>query len=396
MRNKTIKVLQVLSNFGIGGAETWLISLLRHFKDHAAALGCEVKTDVFLTHGFLDRLDDEAEALGARLIYARYSRKTLPSFIATWRKTLTEVRYDAIHDHQEFTAGWHFLFGAGQLPPVRIAHLHNPMSHQASYGFSPARRAAIRIGNRLIAGHATHLLSTSRQLITEQGFDDLRAARHLKKMAVYCGFDPQRFLLPSAGARAQLRSEFALNPQAKVMLFVGRLDSDMDESRNQKNPTFCLEVARECARRDPDFVCLLAGGGEAMCTRLQERVRSWGLAERILLIGPRPDVPVLMAGADLLLFPSLAEGLGMVAVEAQAAGLPVIASDAVPSECRVIDGIVDLLPLAAGAEYWADKVMDKMQQAKPDARAANRAVVASPFSIDNSAKKLLGIYRGEI
>ncbi len=392
----SIRVLQVLSNFGIGGAETWLISLLRHFKHQTAALGCEVKIDVFLTHGFRDRLDDEAETLGANLIYARYSRKTLPAFISTWRKTLAEGYYDAIHDHQEFTAGWHFLFGAGRLPPVRIAHLHNPMSHQASYGFSPARRAAIRIGNRLIAGQATHLLSTSRQLITEQGFDDLRPARHLRKMALYCGFDPERFKLDSTQARAQVRSEFSLNPQSKVMLFVGRLDSDMDETFNQKNPTFCLEVARECARRDPDFICLLAGGGESMRSRLQERVRSWGLAERILLLGPRPDVPVLMVGADLLLFPSLAEGLGMVAVEAQAAGLPVIASDAVPIECRVIDGIVDFLPLAAGAEYWADKVMNKLHQAKPNARAANQAVVDSAFSIDNSAKRLLQIYRGEI
>lgn len=387
-----LRILQVLSNFGIGGAETWLISLLRYFKDHAAALGCEVKTDVFLTHGIRDRLDDEAEALGARLIYARYSRKTLPSFIATWRRTLAAGRYDAIHDHQEFTAGWHFLCGAGQLPPVRIAHLHNPMSHQASYGSSPARRAAIQIGNRLIAHHATHLLSTSRQLITEQGFDDLRAARQLKKMAVYCGFDPARFMLVSADARAQLHSEFALNPHAKVMLFVGRLDSDMDEARNQKNPTFCLEVARECARRDPDIVCLLAGGGEAMRARLQERVRSWGLAERILLLGARPDVPVLMAGADLLLLPSFAEGLGMVGVEAQAAGLPVIASDAVPSECAVVPAMVDFIPLSEGISHWANVVLKKIQAPKPDHKIANQMVVHSPFSIRNSANSLLAIY----
>jgi glycosyltransferase involved in cell wall biosynthesis len=197
-------------------------------------------------------------------------------------------------------------------------------------------------------------------------------------------------------SRAKLNAEFALPHKAKVLLFVGRLDSNMDESRNAKNPTFCLEVALECAQRHPDFVCLLAGGGESMRTRLQERVRSWDMENRILLIGPRPDVPMLMAGADLLLFPSLAEGLGMVAVEAQAAGLPVIASDAVPAECRVIDGMVDFLPLAAGAEAWASKVIEKLQQPKPDARAANQVVSASPFSIDNSAKRLLHIYRGEL
>lgn len=392
----TIRVLQVLSNFGIGGAETWLISLLRYFKDYATALGCQVQTDVFLTHGIRDRLDDEAEALGARLIYARYSRKTLPSFISTWRKTLASEKYDAIHDHQEFSSGWHFMFGAGHLPPVRIAHLHNPMSHQVSYGTDPARRVSIRIGNHLIARQATHLLSTSRQLITEQGFDDLSAARRLKKMSLHCGFDPSRFMLNSTETHAKLRYQFGLPLEAKVMLFVGRLDSNMDESHNQKNPTFCLEVARECARRDPHFTCLLAGGGEAMRERLQKRVQSWGLANRILLLGPRQDVPELMVGADLLLFPSFSEGLGMVAVEAQAAGLPVIASDGVPKECRVVEDMVNFLPLSAGVEYWADKVMEKLNQQKFDIVQANLKVAASPFAIANSAKLLLAIYRGQI
>ncbi len=391
----SIRVLQVLSNFGIGGAETWLISLLRHFKENSEALGCEVNIDVLLTHGFRDQLDDQAEALGARLIYTRYTRKTLPSFIKNWRHTLSTGKYDAVHDHQEFSAGWHFLFGAGQLPPVRIAHLHNPVSHQLSYAASDVRRATICLGNHLIARHATHLLSTSRQLITEQGFDKLRSARNLTKLAAYCGFDTRRFLVKSAEARKQLIGEFGLSPAAKILLFVGRLDSSMNESRNQKNPTFCLEVARECARRDLDFVCLLVGGGQAMLDRLHGRVNSWGLGKRILLVGPRSDVPRLMAGANLLILPSFAEGLGMVAVEAQAAGLPVIASDGVPVECRVVDGMVNFLPLTAGAEYWADKVREKLLEPKPSQVQCNAAVAASLFSIDSSAKVLLGVYRGE-
>lgn len=394
--NAVIRVLFVLSNFGIGGAEVWLIALLRYFRQSAAELGVVIEADVFLTNGDRDKLDGEAEALGARLIYAKYSRKTMGSFIAKWRRTIKEGHYDVIHDHQEFTAGWHLLFGIGLLPPIRIVHLHNPMSHQESYGTGPVRRASIYLGNYWVARYATHLLSTSRQLITEQGFDNLRAARHLKKMALYCGFDPSRFMLNSTVTHAQFRYQFGLSLEAKVMLFVGRLDSNMDESQNQKNPAFCLEVARECARRDSHFTCLLAGGGEAMRERLQERVQSWGLANRILLLGPRQDVPELMAGADLLLFPSFSEGLGMVAVEAQAAGLPVIASDGVPKECRVVEDMVNFLPLSAGVEYWADKVMEKLNQQKFDIVQANLKVAASPFAIANSAKLLLAIYRGQI
>lgn len=391
---KALKVLQVISNFGVGGAEVWLIALLRYFKEHADELGVQVETDAFLTNGVRDRLDDEAESLGARLIYARYSRQTLPSFIAKWRQTLVEGNYAAIHDHQEFTAGWHFLFGWGHLPPVRIAHLHNPMTHQTSYGTSFLRRKTIGLGNRLIAGSATHLLSTSRRLITEQGFDDMPSARRLPKLAVHCGFDPQRFLGDRASARREIGVEFDLKPETQVLLFVGRLDSHVDEALNQKNPAFCLDVARVCAVRDPDFTCLVAGGGDTMLNKLQARVERWGMASRIRLVGARTDVPRLMLGADLLLFPSLSEGLGMVAVEAQAAGLPVIASDAVPRECRVVAGMVDFISLSAGSECWADMVMQKLRFPKSDHRMANQQVAASSFAIANSAKKLLEIYRG--
>ena len=393
---RQIKVLQVISNFGIGGAEVWIIALLRYFKEHADELGVKVQADIFLTNGVRDRLDDEAEALGARLIYARYSRKTLPSFIAKWRRTLAQGNYDAIHDHQEFTAGWHFLFGWGHLPPVRIVHLHNAMSHQRNYGTGFLRRQTIWLGNRLIAGKATLLLGTSRRLITEQGFDYLPAARNLPKLAVYCGFDPQRFLGDRANARREIGAEFNLRPDAKVMLFVGRLDSHMDESLNEKNPSFCLEVAKVCAALNPDFVCLMAGGGDAKLRIFQERVKTWGLVDRIHLLGARSDIPRLMLGADALLFPSLAEGLGMVAVEAQAAGLPVIASDEVPRECVVVDGMVDFFPLSAGSKCWADVVERKLAAAKPDHRMANQCVVDSPFSIDNSAKKMIEIYCGNV
>lgn len=389
---KTLRVLQVISNFGIGGAEVWLIALLRYFKEHAEELGVKVETDVFLTNGVTDRLDEEAKALGARLIYAKYSRKTLPSFISTWRKTLADGNYDVLHDHQEFTAGWHFLFGFGKLPLVRIAHLHNPMSHQVRYSSGWLRRKTISGGNRLIAGYATHLLSTSRQLIAEQGFDDLSAARDLNKGAVYCGFAPERFLGDRDVARRSVREEFEWPLTVKVLLFVGRLDSDTDDALNQKNPSFCLEVAKECAMRDSDFVCLIAGGGDGMLQILQERVVSWGHADRIKLLGGRQDVPRLMLGSDLLLFPSLAEGLGMVAVEAQAAGLPVLASDAVPQECAVVPGMVNFLPLSIGTDYWASAALITMKAPQMDLDEANQCVAESSFSIQNSVASLLKVY----
>src|SRR4029079_5930776 len=94
---------------------------------------------------------------------------------------------------------------------------------------------------------------------------------------------------------------------------------------NQKNPGFALDVVSECARRDGATRALFVAGGGDANRRVEEQVAASGLSDRIRFAGTRLDIPRLMLAADLLLFPSIAEGLGMVAVEAQAAGTPVLA-----------------------------------------------------------------------
>ena len=98
-----------------------------------------------------------------------------------------------------------------------------------------------------------------------------------------------------------------------------------------------------------------------------------------------------MIASDVLLFPSRGEGLGMVAVEAQAAGLPVLASSAVPRECVVVPGLVRFQKLEAGASQWAADLLE-LAEGPRDAIAANRTVAQSPFAIANSAQALLKLY----
>lgn len=388
-----LRVLHVLSNLGIGGAEVWVLALLRYFRDEAETLGVKVKSDIFLTLGFRDQLDDEAEQLGANLHYARYSRQSLPAFVRAWRRQLKQGDYHAIHDHQEFSAGWHFLMGRGLLPSVRIAHLHNPMEHQRTYASGGwVRRQTITLGNRAVISQGTHLLSTSQQLIREQGFDDLPGAEKLNREALHCGFDTRRFLGDRDLDHRSVRKEFGIPVDSKILLFVGRLDSHQDETRNQKNPAFCLEVARNCIRRDSSVFCLMAGSGETAAKRLRERVRSWELHDRIFLIGARSDIPRLMRGSDLLLMPSFEEGLGMVAVEAQAAGLPVLASEAVPKECAVIPEMVNYCSLSEPCDHWATEVFRLISTTSLSIGEANLKVTNSKFSIANSATRLMEIY----
>ena len=396
-RKRELRVLQVFSVLGMGGAETWLMSLLKYFQEQREELPVKVKFDVLLTGGTKALFDDEATALGARLFYVPFTRRNLAGFARKFRRILAAGNYDAIHDHQDYISGLHFLMGAGHLPPIRIAHVHNPLYHRSHYANGFGRRTAKSAGKFFLGRLATHVMGTSRQIVTEYGFDDLASGDVILGSA-HCGFDVTQYQGDYKEAHSAVCRELGWDQSAKIILFVGRLESDevihLGRKMTHKNPAFALDVARECIARDNRVRLLMVGSGEAKRREFENGVSDCGLAEKIRFVGVRSDVPRLMLASDLLLFPSLAEGLGMVLVEAQAAGLRVLASDTTPRECVVIPKIIEFLSLAASCEHWGQKAVQLINCPRPDSLACNKAVRNSGFSIENSASRLLQLYAG--
>ncbi len=390
-----LRVLQVFSSLGVGGAETWLMSLLRYFHEQRADVPVRVKFDVLLTAGEKGTFDDEARTLGARLFYVRFGRRNLASFVQEFRQILAKGNYDAIHDHQDYIAGLHFLFGAGILPPTRIAHVHNPLLHVTNYATDPLRKLTSETGKRLLKYFATDIMGTSDQVLSEYGFkrEDYVS---MNMGAAHCGFDVTKYQGDYETTHVALCKELGWNKSSKILLFVGRLEGTegwhMGRLMTHKNPKFALDIARECIAKDDRIRLVMVGAGQGKRHEFEEKVSTWGLSNKIRLLGQRSDVPRLMVGSDLLLFPSLAEGLGMVAVEAQAAGLPVIASDTTPRECVVVPDLIEFCPLRADSTYWAEQCLRLINGPRPDPLSSNSAVSKSAFSIVNSAGLLLQLY----
>ena len=385
-----IRVLQVVDTLGMGGAETWLMELLRLWSKTGA---CQL--EFLITSGQRGIFDDEAEGLGAKIHYVPYTRARLPRFAQEFRRLLKRGRYDAIHDHQDYASGWHFLMGAGSLPPIRVTHVHNPAYQICNnYGVTLSRRVTARVGKALVARYASHIAGTSRQVIGEYGFDASVFSR-IPKTALHCGFDSARFLIDREPARAAIHQAFGWPQDAKIALFAGRIDEspDPDHPQAHKNAGFAVNVAIAAAKLDNRVRLLLAGAPSPAVPVLEQRVVEAGLAERIVFAGIRRDIERLMVASDVLLFPSRGEGLGMVTVEAQAAGLPVLASTAVPRECTIIPELVRFQDLAAGPEAWAHDLLALANQPR-DGQAANRKVAASAFSINHSTAMLLKLYSG--
>jgi glycosyltransferase involved in cell wall biosynthesis len=385
-----LKVLQVIDNLGMGGAEVWLMELLRLWHRQGPEAP---QIDFLATGGKRGVFDDEAQQLGARIHYVRYGRTQLPRFVMKFRRILREGRYQAIHDHQDYASGWHFLLGGSALPPVRVTHVHNPAYQiRNNYGVTLARRVTARIGKNLVAHYSTHIAGTSRRIITEWGFDAPRF-RQIPKAALYCGFNPARFAGDVNVQRASVRREFGWPEEAIIVLFAGRIDKSPDPGHPQvhKNSAFAVSVGIESARRDARVRMILAGPPSPAVPVLEQRIASAGFGGRIKLAGIRKDIERVMLASDVLLFPSRGEGLGMVAVEAQAAGLPVLASTAVPRECVVVAELVRFLKLEAGEQQWAAELL-RLAMLPRDISHPNQRVAASAFAVDHSARALEVLY----
>jgi glycosyltransferase EpsF len=383
-------VLHVLDNLGMGGAETWLMEVLRFWHRNGSNAP---QFDFLATGGVPSYYDEEAKTYGSNIYYLRYGRSHLVSFVRGFREILRRGQYVAIHDHADYSSGWHFLMGGAALPTVRVVHVHNPAFHiRYNYGVTMSRRITAQIGKGLVARYATHIAGTSRQVIGEYGFDSSRFG-HIPKMALHCGFDTTIFE-DIAGLGQSVRRELDWPEDARIILVAGRIDPspDFGYPRNHKNSGFAVSIGIEAARLEPRVHMIFAGSPTPAVPVLQERIAKAGLAGRIKFVGVRNDLKRLMCESDILLFPSRGEGLGMVAVEAQAVGLPVLASTVVPRECVVAPELVRFEPLQRTAAEWAAALLHHASRPR-DIAAANRRIAASPFAIENSAAALIGLYR---
>ena len=386
---RPLRTLQVVHMLGMGGVETWLMELLKYWQKTGG-----VEMDLLLTSGNRGIFDDEARKLGARLFYVPYLRSDLRAFIRKFRRILREGRYDVIHDHSDYVTGWRFLMGLGVLPKVRVTHVHNPWLHiEANYAVNPLRRLSTLIGKRLVNLLATRISGTSAAILREYGFQPGRQQKPPVSV-VHCGIDVTLFNTRRDHDRDLILREFGWTDDAKIILFAGRLDRalEFDHPQNHKNSWFAVNVARAALEIEPRLRLLMVGAGDRERKELERRICEWGLLGKLNLIGVRRDVPRLMHAADLLLFPSRQEGLGMVAVEAQAAGLPVLASTAVPEECIVIPELYRAMSLEQPIELWARALVDIPRKCRPSLDVCRQAIERSDFSIVNSARRLVQIY----
>ena len=342
-----IRVLHVFGRIDRGGAEMMIMNVYRHIDR------CKVQFD-FVAHTY-DRCDlfDEIESLGGRIYpIPRFNGINLFTYKKAW-KCLLKARSstcDIIHSHIRSTASL-YLPIARKFGYTTIAHSHSTavemdirgklknllqwrMKWQnIDYYFACSRKAGKWLFGKKIVENQLILLKNA--------------------------IDTQSFVF-NPSIREKTRRDLNVS-DAFVIGHVGRFIS-------AKNHSFLIDVFARIARQDPSVVLLLIGDGE-LRQRMAEKVDKLGLESRVIFTGVRTDIPQLMQAMDVLVFPSLYEGLGVTLIEAQAAGLPCIISNSIPDEVMITD-LVEALPLKAPVAVWGEKIVSKRAFNRQDMSAA--------------------------
>lgn len=345
-----IRVLQVCGEpFAGGGQESFLMNMYRHIDRE------RVQFDFYTP--FENRaipMQREIERLGGRLWASgfpfgednrSYFRRGLSAF-------LEEHRYT-------------------------IVHIHSGSIYALAMGAKLARRSgAARVIVHSHCGGFADLRYRVARLVTRSALlrypTDYYACSHL---AARWKFPPSVIrkgnytVLKNAVDTAKLRYDPALRQATRLQLGVEDkpVIGHVGRFALQKNHRFLVEVFHALTEFEPDAQLVLVGEGE-LVDEVLEQVDKLGLEDRVHYLGTRQDIPALMNAFDLLLLPSFFEGLPVVGVEAQAAGLPVVTSTGVTRELP-IEGLATYLPLTDTAVQWAQVVQKALSTPRRDTAA---------------------------
>ena len=344
-----LRVLVFCEKWESGGVEAFVTTLLECMDRTGLAVdlaACRVQPGPYDAR--LAKMGIEPIALGTSI-------RSVTSNLKEFRRLLERGAYDVVH--LNVYEGLALLF-AGEAKRAGVArvivHSHNNDLRPSATRW--LKLALHRICTGLFGGYADVRWAPSqaagRFMFGKRPFTLVRN-----------GIVPERFAFDD-DVREKLRAELGFASNQAVLGCVGRLCS-------QKNQLFLVDVLAA----SPQNACLLLVGEDdgdgSYEVALRCRACELGVQDRVRLYGRTDDVASLYQAMDVLCVPSTFEALGIVAVEGQAAGLPVVASTAVPPEAHA-GGVMSRIPF--DVSQWAAALA--AAPADPAARAGGVARVA--------------------
>lgn len=317
---------------------------------------------------------EEIEELGGKVIICPPYQKvfTYQKFLI---KLFKEKKYDIVHSNINALSVFPLRAAKKAGVPIRIAHSHstsNPKEWKKTLIKNMLRPFSKKYANVYFA--CSEL--AGRWLFGNKTFDEGKVT------IINNAIDVEKFVY-NEDIRKKVRNELKEKCKSEInddTLIVGHIGRFV----KQKNHEFLIDIFNEIHKRKENSVLMLVGQGPLQ-KEIEEKVNNLGLQDCVLFLGQRNDANELYQAMDVLVLPSLYEGLPVVGVEAQAAGLLCELSSAMTKEIKILS-TTNFIDLNLSAEKWADKIVKDYE--KFERKDVSNEFENNGFDIKKEAKKL--------
>lgn len=356
-----------------GGSEAMTMNFMRHMDRS------KVQYDFLVHREYKAAYEDEIEQLGGKIyricpVYPQYFGRYKKEI----RKFLKEhPEYKIIHSNTMELGYFAYKEASKQGVPVIICH-----SHCIPKGFNLKQIMRIYFKKRM-EKYITHRFACSK--VAGQWLFGEKYARDVR--VIKNPIDAQQYIYDSE-KRMKIRKEFGIKEDQFVVGHVGRFFPE-------KNHDFLIDIFSCIYQQNKNTLLMLVGSGEtgdndSHVLAIKEKVKNSGLDNSVIFTGVRSDVPELMQAMDAFVFPSKTEGLGIVLIEAQAAGLKCFTSeDVVPKDVQITE-LLSYISLKQPAKEWADNILSCQNGYERQNRY--QEIVDAGFDILNNAKEMQRFY----
>lgn len=313
-----IKICIYCEKWGSGGIESYLVNMLEQMFNRGFIT--DIVTATMTSDLYVSRLNK----IGIRIIELSGSPYKITENRSRLHHIFLHEHYDVFYLNTFIAVSMIYLKDAEKYHIARrIVHSHNNCLRESIT--RPVKMFFHKISQQIYFKYATDYWACSMEAAEFLFGKDVGKSKQLK--IIKNGIDTQKFRF-NGNVRQKIREQLGISNRI-VIGHIGRISY-------QKNQSFLLEVFRHVVKNRPEMVLLLIGDGDT--TMLQRRAAELEIEHSVVFLEATNQVAQLLSAMDVFVFPSIFEGFGIVAIEAQCAGLPTICSSQVPSD-------VDITPL---------------------------------------------------
>ena len=308
------------------------------------------------------------EISGGKIITIPKSKFHVIRYIRTLKGIIRRNRYEMVHIHgNSHTVVLELLAAKLAGCKVRIVHAHSttcnsPMLHKL---LSPL----------------FHLLCTHR-LACGQAAGQFMHGNHAFTV-INNGVNTEKFSFHSKD-RLEIREQYQIHDK----IVIGHVGNFVDA----KNPFFLIDILANLKKTNLDYCMLLVGDGPLL-SQVKEKTKNLGLTDSVIFVGATDNVPAYISACDVIMMPSLFEGLPLTLIEQQTNGLKCLVSDQITTEVDKTGNII-FLPIDKGVEPWvsAMRELDLSYNREAMSRLAVEKIKQSGYDIRTEAKNLRMYY----